>query len=130
LWIIGIAYVTRFLPFALRTVSSTIIQIHNELEEASVACGAGFIATFRWILIPLMRPGILAGWILLATIFMREFSASLFLSSAENEPIGPLLFWLYQDGFFGTVAALGVLVSAISTCLVIMARRFARLETE
>lgn len=130
LWIIGIAYVTRFLPFALRTVSSTIIQIHNELEEASVACGAGFLATFRRIIIPLMRPGILAGWILLATIFMREFSASLFLSSAENEPIGPLLFWLYQDGFFGTVAALGVLVSAISTCLVIMARRFARLETE
>ncbi len=130
LWIIGIAYVTRFLPYALRTVSSTIIQIHNELEEASVACGAGFIATFRRIILPLMRPGILAGWILLATIFMREFSASLFLSSAENEPIGPLLFWLYQDGFFGTVAALGVLVSAISTCLVIIAMRYARLQTD
>ena len=130
LWIIGLAYVTRFLPYALRTVSSTIIQIHSELEEASVACGAGFIATFRRILLPLMRPGILAGWILLVTIFMREFSASLFLSSAENEPIGPLLFWLYQDGFFGTVAALGVLVSAISTCLILMARRFARLESE
>jgi len=76
-----------------------------------------------------MRPGILAGGILLATIFMREFSTSLFLSSAENEPIGPLLFWLYQDSFFGTVAALGVLVSAVSTCLVIMAMRYARLET-
>ncbi len=130
LWIIGIAYVTRFLPFALRTVSSTIIQIHNELEEASVACGAGLIATFRRILIPLMRPGLVAGWILLVTIFMREFSASLFLSSAENEPIGPLLFWLYQDGFFGTVAALGVLVSVISTCLVIVAMRYARLESK
>ena len=130
LWIIGIAYVTRFLPYALRTVSSTIIQIHNELEEASMACGAGLIATFRRIIIPLMRPGIFAGWILLATIFMREFSASLFLSSAENEPIGPLLFWLYQDGFYGTVASLGVLVSAISTCLVIVAMRYARLERE
>ncbi|MCH7570810.1 MAG: hypothetical protein IH919_09645 [Deltaproteobacteria bacterium] len=40
-----------------------------------------------------------------------------------------LLFWLYQDGFFGTVAALGVLVSAVSTCLVIMAMRYAKLET-
>ncbi len=73
----------------------------------------------------------LSGWlILLVTIFMREFSASLFLSSAENEPIGPLLFWLYQDGFFGTVAALGVLVSVVSTCLVIVAMRYARLEKE
>jgi len=128
IWIIGIAYVTRFLPFALRTVSSTIIQIHKELEEASLICGAGFVATFRRIIIPLMRPGILAGWILLVTIFMREFGGSLFLSSPETEPIGPLLFWLYQDGFYGTVAALGVFVSVISTGLVLIAYKFARLE--
>ena len=88
IWILGIAYVTRLLPFALRTVSSTIIQIHKELEEASTACGAGFISTFRRIIIPLMRPGIVAGWILLVTFFMREFGSSLFLSSSENEPIG------------------------------------------
>jgi len=130
LWILGIAYVTRLLPFALRTVSSTIIQIHKELEEASMICGAGFISTFRRIIIPLMRPGILAGWILLVTFFMREFGSSLFLSSSENEPIGPLLFWLYQDGFYGTVAALGVVVSLVSTTLVVIARRFAKLESE
>ena len=71
LWIILIAYVTRFLPYGMRAVSSTIIQVHKELEEASIVCGAGFLATFRRVLIPMMRPGVVAGWIILVTISMR-----------------------------------------------------------
>src|SRR5678809_511775 len=90
IWIILIAYVTRFLPYGLRAVSSTIIQVHKELEEASVVCGAGFLATFRRVLIPMMRPGVMAGWIILVTIFLREFSATLFLYSPGAEPLGPL----------------------------------------
>ena len=128
LWILLIAYMTRFLPYGIRAVSSTIIQIHNELEEASSACGAGFITTFRRILIPLMRPGMVAGWILLATIFMREFGTSIFLYSPGSEPIGPLLFFLYDDGLYGAVGALGLLVCIISITLVAMVRKYARIE--
>jgi iron(III) transport system permease protein len=58
-----------------------VIQIHADLEEASATCGAGFFATLRRILLPLMRPGMLAGWIILATFFIREFSCSIFLYS-------------------------------------------------
>jgi ABC-type Fe3+ transport system permease subunit len=61
---------------------------------------------------------------------MREFGTSLFLSSSENEPIDPLLFWLCQDGYYGTVAVLGVVVSVVSTTLVVLARRFAKLDSE
>ena len=46
IWIILIGYVTRFLPYGLRAVSSTIVQIHKELEEASIACGASFFLPF------------------------------------------------------------------------------------
>jgi len=127
LWILMIAYVTRFLPYGLRSVSSTIVQIHNELEEASRVCGGGFLTTLRRILFPLMRPGLIAGWILLATIFMREFSLSLFLYTPTSEPVGPLLYFLWLDGMTGPVGALGILVSVVSAVLVIIARRFARL---
>ena len=128
IWIIMIAYVTRFLPYGLRAVTSTIIQIHKELEEASTACGAGFFATFRRILIPLMRPGIMAGWIILATIFMREFSASIFLYSPGSEPLGPLLYFLYLDGMRGRVGALGVVISIICVVLIAFAQRLSRWE--
>jgi iron(III) transport system permease protein len=128
IWILLIAYVTRFLPYGLRSVTSTIIQIHREMEEAAWASGAGFGATFRRILIPLLRPGMVAGWILLATIFIREFSLSLFLYTPSSEPVGPLLYYLWLDGRTGSVGALGLLVSVISIVLIVVARRFSRLE--
>ena len=130
LWIILIAYVTRFLPYGLRAVSSTIIQVHKELEEASIVCGAGFLATFRRVLIPMMRPGVMAGWIILVTIFMREFSATLFLYSPGSEPLGPLLYFLYLDGMRGRVAAIGLVISAISVMLIAVAQRYSRWDTK
>jgi len=130
IWIILIAYVTRFLPYGLRAVSSTIIQVHKELEEASIVCGAGFLATFRRVLIPMMRPGVMAGWIILVTIFMREFSATLFLYSPGAEPLGPLLYFLYLDGMRGRVAAIGLVISLISVILIAIAQRFSRWDTK
>jgi len=130
IWIILIAYVTRFLPYGLRAVTSTIIQVHKELEEASVVCGAGFLATFRRVLIPMMRPGVMAGWIILVTIFMREFSATLFLYSPGAEPLGPLLYFLYLDGMRGRVAAIGLVISLISVILIAIAQRYSRWETK
>ena len=130
IWIILIAYVTRFLPYGMRAVSSTIIQVHKELEEASVACGAGFLATFRRVLIPMMRPGVMAGWIILVTIFMREFSATLFLYSPGSEPLGPLLYFLYLDGMRGRVAAIGLVISVISVILIAIAQRYSHWESK
>jgi iron(III) transport system permease protein len=130
IWIILIAYVTRFLPYGLRAVTSTIIQVHKELEEASVVCGAGFVATFRRVLIPMMRPGVMAGWIILVTIFMREFSATLFLYSPGAEPLGPLLYFLYLDGMRGRVAAIGIAISIISVILIAIAQRYSHWESK
>jgi len=128
IWILLIAYVTRFIPYGLRAVTSTVIQIHKELEEASVSCGAGFFATFRRIVFPLMRPGLMAGWIILATIYMREFSASIFLYSPGSEPLGPLLYFLYVDAMHGAMAALGIVISIVCIILIAIAQRFSRWE--
>ncbi|MBI2228185.1 MAG: iron ABC transporter permease, partial [Deltaproteobacteria bacterium] len=49
LWILLIGYITRFLPYGLRTMTSTIVQIHDDMQQASMVCGAGFVDTFRRI---------------------------------------------------------------------------------
>ena len=126
IWILLIGYITRFLPYGLRSMTATIVQIHRELEEASQISGGGFAVTFRKILLPLMKPGFLGGWILLATIFIREFSLSVFLYTPASEPIGPLLYHLWLDGLHGRMAALGVVVTLLSTGLVMVAMRLAR----
>ncbi len=125
-WILLIAYITRFLPFGLRAMTSTMIQVQTELEEASRVCGAGLTYTFRRVLLPLLRPGFIAGWAILATIFIREFSTSLFLYTPRSEPVGPLLYHLWIDGQQGRMAALGVVVSLASLLLVAAARRATR----
>jgi len=126
IWIILIGYITRFLPYGLRAVSSTIIQIDHELEEASMVCGAGFITTFRRVLMPLLRPGVLAGWIILATIFVREFSISIFLYSPGSEPLGPLLYFYYLDGNYGPMAAVGLVISLLCIAAIAIAQRFSQ----
>ena len=126
IWILLIGYITRFFPYGLRSMTATIVQIHRELEEASQISGGGFLVTFRKILLPLMKPGFLAGWILLATIFVREFSLSVFLYTPASEPIGPLLYHLWLDGLHGRMAALGVVVTLLCMGLVMVAMRLAR----
>ncbi len=126
IWILLIGYITRFLPYGLRSMTGTIVQIHKELEEASQISGGGFVTTFRRILFPLMKPGFVAGWILLATIFIREFSLSVFLYTPSSEPIGPLLYHLWLDGLHGRMGALGVIVTLLCVALVMVARRIGR----
>src|SRR5918995_313347 len=126
LWILMIAYITRFLPYGLRTMTSTIVQLHDDLPQASMACGASFMTTFRRILLPLLRPGFLAGWIILATIFLREFSASVFLYSPGSEPLGPLLYHFYVDGNLGPMCSLALIISVVCVTLIMIARKIGR----
>jgi iron(III) transport system permease protein len=122
LWILLIGYITRFLPYGLRTMTSTIVQLHDDLQQASMVCGASFLATFRRILLPLLRPGFIAGWIILATIYLREFSMSVFLYSPGSEPLGPLLYHFYVDGNLGPMCSLALIVSVVCIGLIIAAR--------
>ncbi|MCS7172306.1 MAG: iron ABC transporter permease [Armatimonadetes bacterium] len=129
LWILLISYVTRFLPYGLRAMTSTMVQVHRELEESSRVCGAGFWGTFRKILLPLVRPGFLAGWAILFTIYIQEFSTSVLLYTPRAEPVGPLLFHLWEDGQVGDMAALGIVVSVLCVVVVAAARRWMREPT-
>jgi len=126
LWILLIGYITRFLPYGLRTMTSTIVQLHDDMQQASMACGAGFMTTFRRILLPLLRPGFVAGWIILATIYLREFSTSVFLYSPGSEPIGPLLYNFYVDGNLGPMCSMAMIVSVVCMSLIVIARRLGK----
>jgi len=130
LWILLIGYITRFLPYGLRSMTSTIVQLHDDLPQASFACGAGFLTTFRRILLPLLRPGFIAGWIILATIFLREFSTSIFLYSPGSEPLGPLLYHFYVDGNLGPMCSLALIVSVVCITLIVIARRIGKVGAE
>jgi iron(III) transport system permease protein len=61
IWILLVAYVTRFLPYGMRANGAAMLQIGRELEEEAALGGASWRQTFRLVVIPLLRPGLIAG---------------------------------------------------------------------
>lgn len=111
LWILLVAYVTLYLPYGIRVASATMVQIHRELEEASAASGASWRQTFFRVVLPLLLPGFLSGWIYVAIISLRELSASIFLVGQGTEVLSTVVFALWDSGSISSVAALGVLMT-------------------
>jgi hypothetical protein len=70
----------------------------------------------------------IAGWITLATIFIREFSILLFLYSPGSEPLGPLLYFYYLYGAYGRIATVGLVILLTCTILIAFAQRFSDWE--
>src|SRR5262245_5630646 len=110
LWILFIAYMTRYLPYGIRAASASMIQISRELEEASVASGASWLQTFRKVLLPLLMPGFIAGWVYIAIVSLRELSTSILLYTQDSIVLSILIFDMWESGLYNTVSALGVLM--------------------
>ncbi len=123
LWILVIAYVTRFMPYGLRTCSSSMIQIHRELEEASMSSGGSWFQTFSRVTLPLLRPALLTGWIYVALISIRELSSSILLYSPGNEVLSIMIWDLWQGGEVQALASLGVIMVLSLSVLVFFFQR-------
>ena len=119
IWLLLIAYVTKYLPYGMRAASGSIIQIHRELEEAAAASGASWWQTFKRVTLPLLRPGFVAGWIYIFIVSFREFSTSILLATGESRVLSILLFTMFEQGQVTVVAAIGVVM--ILTLLTIVA---------
>jgi iron(III) transport system permease protein len=110
IWILLVAYVTLYLPYGMRFASSGITQIHRELEEMASVSGASLGQTFGRILLPLLAPVLLAGWIYVFVLAVRELGASIFLVGPGTHVLGTISLTMWEEGgSYGAVAALGVL---------------------
>lgn len=123
LWILLIAYCTRFLPFGMRYASAAMVQTSQELEESAAACGASWWASFRRVLLPLAARGLLAGWIYIVIVSFRELSSSILLYSPGKEVLAVLIWEQLENGRFTVVAAIGVCMVLILLVLVLLAHR-------
>jgi iron(III) transport system permease protein len=116
-----IGYIATYLPYGIRPISSAFVQIHSHLEESSRVCGASPFYTLRRIVIPLLIPGIVSGWILMATMFLRELTLSVVLSRPGTEVLAVQILHFAGDGLWGKLSALGIIMIFISSSLVIAA---------
>ena len=123
LWILLVAYVTRYLPYGIRSASAGIVQIHRELEEASAAAGAKWWPTFRRILLPLLRPSLVGAWVYIFIISLRELGSSILLYSSDSVVLAVRIFDLRDSGNYTTIAALSVFLIVLLVALVSILQR-------
>ena len=126
IWIMFIAYITRFLPYGLRYNTTSMLQIHKELEESAAMSGASWSTTFWRIILPLLKPGLLAGWIYIVIVSIRELSASILLYSPGTEVVSITIWELWENGQYVELSALGVLLILALFVLVMLAQLVAR----
>ena len=121
LWILFIAYLTRYMPYGMRYSSTSMYQIGRELEESAQTSGASWFQSFRRVVLPLLAPGLIAGWIYIVIVSVRELSSSILLYTPGRQVLSIVIWEQYQNGAFTELAALGMMMVGALVLLVIVA---------
>ncbi|MBD1383028.1 ABC transporter permease [Metabacillus arenae] len=118
IWILVIAYFTRFLILQVRGSITAFSQLDPSMEEAALTSGANGFAKWRKILLPLLLPGIVGGGLLVFLTALTELTVSSLLWSSGSETIGVMIFSFEQAGYstystaFSSVIVFSILIGA------------------
>ncbi|WP_102348636.1 ABC transporter permease [Bacillus sp. Marseille-P3661] len=126
IWILFFAYITRFMPYGLRYNTTSMLQIHKELEESAAMSGATWGTTFKKVVLPLLKSGFVSGWIYIVIVSIRELSTSILLYSPGSEVISIVMWELWQNGQFAELSALGVIFIVFLFILVMVSQYISR----
>jgi iron(III) transport system permease protein len=118
-----IAFIMRFIPLAFGAVAPSILRVSSELDRASRVAGASWLRTTVSILVPLLRPALLSGFVLLFISFLKEYSSALFLFARGSEVIGTTMIELWRQGNSGPVAALSTIQLLLTAIVLIIGYR-------
>ena len=117
LWLLALAYFTVMLPLGVRTLAGVVLQIDKSLEECARVCGASWAYQMRTVTLPLLKPGILAAWLLIFMACVRELGASAFLMGPNAKVIAPSI----VNAFATSGTELTAAMALIQTFTVIVA---------
>ena len=112
-WILLIAYLAHYIAFAVRTTSASLEQIHPSLEEAARVSGGSWLRSLKDIVIPLIRPGLIAGWFLIFMPTLRELTMSILLWGPKTVTVGVAIFEMQEAGYVQVSAAFATILLLI-----------------
>lgn len=113
-WILFVAYLTKYLPVAYTANRASVFGVHPSLEEAARSLGGTRWNAFRDVALPLMRPGLASAWLLVFLPALRELSSAILLFTANSRVVSVVIYELYEEGRWEAVSTLGVLLLALT----------------
>ena len=124
-WIIALALGIRNLAYGSRTLHSAMIQLHKELEEAGQVSGVAFGMIFWRIVLPILMPSLIAVWVFIAMISLRDATMAILLGTSSSRVL-PLFMWeAWQNGRVNDAAATGILL-VLGTIVILVLGRLAQ----
>jgi iron(III) transport system permease protein len=126
LTLMSLCLIIKGVPLGTRTISSTLVQISEELEEAARVHGASWSQTFLRVVLPLLTHSFAAGWILLFAFAVKELDAVIMLAGPHSSVISTQIFSWWQQGQFQAAAILGLLESLLITVFFLAAQLISR----
>ncbi len=121
--ILLLAYVGRYIPLGVRAANTSLRQIDPSLEESAQILGSSWLTTMREITLPLMRPGLFAGWLLVFVPVIQELSASILLFTSHSITLAVAVYNLYETGAVERVGALAMVNMVIIGIAILIANR-------
>jgi iron(III) transport system permease protein len=120
-WVIVLVYVTLMLPFTTRMQMAGMVSLGDTYVESSRTSGAGALRTNMQIVLPLLRPTIGGAAALMFVLLTHEFAASLLVRSPTTQVMGTVLFDYYGNGSYPLVAAVALVMTAVTAAGVTLA---------
>lgn len=111
LWILILAFIARYLPYGIRFSHSALLSLHKELEEGAMVSGASWFQMMRQVVVPLIMPALLAGWIYVFLITFKELSIALLLYSPGSQVVAVTIWELWDNGHVGELAAFSLVIT-------------------
>jgi iron(III) transport system permease protein len=124
LYILMAAYVARFMPQGFRGISSSLQQIHPELEESARVSGATATGATTKVTLPLIRTGVASTAVLIFVLSFRELSTAIFLFTSDTRVLSIVIYESWESGVWPRVATMSVIYSALLLVVTVIARRW------
>lgn len=119
-WILFAGLFIAAVPIAMRAAEGAVAQLPAELEEAARISGAGPVRVFVGIVLRLVVPSFLAGWVLAGVLISGNLAVPVLLASPDSSTLAVEVLKLYQDGEVAQAAAVfGLLVLGYLGCAVL-----------
>ncbi len=127
LTLLALGFTIRYMPYGMRYAYSGVLQIHRELEEAAGVAGAGPLGVLRRVVVPLLSPALLSGWLFIFLIGAKELSMAVLLAGPSSQTMAVAMYDLWVNGQGGELSALGLLwallMTVFASAFYILARR-------
>ena len=127
-YIIILIYFIRRSPYTIRSVNAIFDQIGESVEEASYSLGAGWFYTFRRVILPLIKPGLIAGLMLTFITAIAEFNATILLYTPDTMTIPISIYRLIYDFKMGTASAMALIQISLAMAAILLINKLVGLK--